>query len=422
MGKYLAAALMLLAAASPTAPPTAREQLATLRQQAKSANQSGDRQAYLQTVLRIQALLHDSPAAVEATARAYAAIGDSANALHALNTFADQGQTDDRLLNPSESTFAALHNLPEYKSILDHLARNNTPVSRATEAFLLPDPNLVAEDITYDPQSKSFLITSILQKKIIRVTLDGRATNFAQSPDHWPMLAIKADPARNLLWATEVALDGFTAAPRPDWGRSAILSFNLKTGELLNRIEGPARSALGDLAITREGTPIVSDNLNGSIYKLVAKHLDPINTTDFISPQTPAMLPDGEHAFVPDYLRGIGILNLKDGKVIWLNQNGKTALSGIDGLYLAKGSILITQNGTTPERVIRLQLDSTLTQVVSEDVIERATATLGDPTHGVIVGGYFYYIANSGWSELDAHGDVNPGSKLTPAHIMRFAL
>jgi len=69
---------------------------------------------------------------------------------------------------------------------------------------------------------------------------------------------------------------------------------------------------------------------------------------------------------------------------------------------------------------MRLRLDGSRSRVVSSEVIERATPTLGDPTHGVSVGDDFYYIANSGWSELDDHGDVKPGAKLTPAHIMRF--
>jgi hypothetical protein len=125
---------------------------------------------------------------------------------------------------------------------------------------------------------------------------------------------------------------------------------------------------------------------------------------------------------VPDYLRGIGILDLKSGQVTWLNSDGKYALSGIDGLYFASGSLYLTQNGTSPERVLRLQLDKTFTQIASEEIIERATTTLGDPTHGVIANGFLYYIANSGWSELDDHGDVKPGSHLTPARIMRFKL
>jgi hypothetical protein len=115
--------------------------------------------------------------------------------------------------------------------------------------------------------------------------------------------------------------------------------------------------------------------------------------------------------------------------VAWLNyQQGNqargidVALNGIDGLYLNRGSLLLTQNGTSPERVIRLRLNPSLTRVVSQEIIEQATTTLGDPTHGVIVGDYFYYIANSGWSELDQHGDLKPGSKLTPARLMRFTL
>jgi hypothetical protein len=70
--------------------------------------------------------------------------------------------------------------------------------------------------------------------------------------------------------------------------------------------------------------------------------------------------------------------------------------------------------------VIRLRLDASLTRVVSSEIIERSTPTLGDPTHGVLVGNEFYYIANSGWSELDDHGDLKPGSKFTSARIMRF--
>jgi hypothetical protein len=89
-------------------------------------------------------------------------------------------------------------------------------------------------------------------------------------------------------------------------------------------------------------------------------------------------------------------------------------------LYFDRGSLFVVQNGTSPERVIRLKLDESLTRAVSTEIVERATPTLGDPTHGVFVGDDFYYIANSGWSELDDHGDVKPAFKLTAAHIMRF--
>jgi hypothetical protein len=158
------------------------------------------------------------------------------------------------------------------------------------------------------------------------------------------------------------------------------------------------------------------------VYRLRDGTLQLLNGTEFISPQTAAMLPDGKHVFVPDYLRGIGILDLDTGAVRWITDErpGRTALNGVDGLYVRGKSLFLVQNGTSPERVVRLGLDSTLRQVVSSEIIERATPTLGDPTHGVLVDDRFYYIANSGWSELDDHGDLKPGSKLTPARVMRF--
>ena len=295
-------------------------------------------------------------------------------------------------------------------------------MSAGVIAFSLSDPGLVAEDIDYDAESKSFLITSVLEKKIVRVSRSGATTGFAVSPSGWPMLAIKVDGARKLVWATEVALDGFTAAPKADWGKSAVLCFELKSGKLLHRVEGPAGTALGDMVLDSEGDPIVSDGEKGGVYRLHDGHLQLVNGTEFISPQTSAILPSCRCAFVPDYLRGIGILNLETGSVKWLSNGNPaaTALNGVDGLYFHRGSLFLTQNGTSPGRVLRVQLDASLTRVVSAETIERATPTLGDPTHGVFVGNDFYYIANSGWSELDDHGDVKQGSKLTAAHIMQF--
>jgi len=101
---------------------------------------------------------------------------------------------------------------------------------------------------------------------------------------------------------------------------------------------------------------------------------------------------------------------------------GKHALSGIDGLYVFGNTLIATQNGTSPERVVRFTLDASNTQVLSEFIIERATPTLGDPTHGVVVGEYFYYIANSGWDSLDDHGVLKEGKTLSAPVIMRAKL
>lgn len=405
--------------------PSALQQLTQLRREAHAARQSGNTREYVSLVLKIEALLNDSPDAVENLAAAYAIAGDAQHALAALSRFADLGQADDELLAGKDQYFSMLHDSPEYKSILHRFVQNKTPISRAAAALTLSDPGILSEDIDFDPQSKSFLITSVLEKKIIRATPQGAIADFAASPSHWPMLALKIDSRRSLVWATEVALDDFNAAPHSDWGRSAVLCFDLKSGTLLDRVEGPPHSALGDMVLAPNGDPIVSDGASGVVYRFTGGRLKPLNARDFISPQTSAVLPDGIHVLVPDYDRGIANLNLTSGAVTWLERGDQTkpvALNGIDGLYFYRGSLLLTQNGTSPERVVRLQLDPTRTKVVSEEIIERATPTLGDPTHGVVVGDSFFYIANSGWSALDDHGNLKPGSKLTSARVMRFEL
>jgi hypothetical protein len=403
---------------------TALEEFADVQKEAQTAAKAGDLPGRLRAAVKMQGLLHDAPDAVEFTAQAYWAKSDTQNALRMLTLFADLGQTDTGMLNGDVKRFSGLRKLPQYELILARFAANQTPVSLATPAFTLDDQGLLPEDIDYDPQTNSFLITSVLQKKIIRLYGDGHETDFAKSPSDWPMLAIKIDTVHSLVWACEVAVNGFTAVAKADWGRSAVLCYDLHTGALRKRIEGPRNKALGDMVLTREGDPVVCDGDSGGVYRVVNDDLQLINNMDFISPQTPAILPDRDHLLIPDYVRGIGILSLRTKQVSWLNEGGNTkvALNGVDGLYFDRGKLILTQNGISPECVVELQLDTSLTQVRSAQVIERSTATLGDPTHGVVVNGVFYYIANSGWNELDEHGDLKAGGRLTPAKIMRFGL
>ena len=415
---------MLLVAIGAQSTSTAVEELALLRKQAHEARVAGDHRGYLEAAIKVRGLLNDAPDAIEATAIAYAGLGENKNTLEALKEFAAMGQADDVLLAGQDKSLVALHDLPEYKSILEHFRQNKAAVARSESALTLADAGLIPEDIDFDPQSKTFLITSVLEKKIVRVSSSGQVSAFASSPSGWPMLAIKVDAKHKLVWATEVALDGFTSVPKNDWGRSAVLCFDLNTGALRNRIEGQLHSALGDMALTETGVPMVSDGGGGGVYKVEDGKLVLINGRDFISPQTPVVLPGGRLAAVPDYARGIGILDMIEGSVRWLNHEGgaKVALNGVDGLYFADGAFILTQNGTSPERIVRMKLDRSQTKVVSEDVIERSTPTLGDPTHGVVVGDWFYYIANSGWDVLDEHGDVKAGEKLSPGRVMRFKL
>jgi hypothetical protein len=405
--------------AQSTRAPAAIDQFARLQGELRRAHASGDSAAYLAASQSMDSFLNGSPRGALQLMSAETFAGKPDEALHRFAQFVAMGQADEEVLKAK--TFEPLRGLPGYQSIYADMAANTVSKSVAEEAFRLPSEARIPEDIDYDPESKYFYVSTVHGKQILQLDMAGHTRLFAAAPDQWPMMALKVDSRRRLLWATEVALDGFAAVAKQDWGRSAVLQYDLHSGQLLHRIEGPPKASLGDMTLAANGDPIVSDGEQGGIYRVSGAdpRIQRIDAGDFVSPQTAAALPDGTHLLVPDYVRGLGLLDLKTKHVDWIPMEGKHALSGIDGLYALGNTLIATQNGTSPERVVRFAMAVPETRVLSESIIERATPTLGDPTHGVVVGGYFYYIANSGWNVLDEHGNLLEGKSLPISSVMR---
>jgi hypothetical protein len=94
------------------------------------------------------------------------------------------------------------------------------------------------------------------------------------------------------------------------------------------------------------------------------------------------------------------------------------ALEGIDGLYWTKTGLIATQNGTSPERIVRFPLSAD-NRVSGFEALEANWPGLGDPTHGVLVGNNFYYIVNSGWDRVGDDGAIAPGK---PASIWKMRI
>ena len=415
-------AILPVALVAQPAPQSAPEQFAHLQDELRRVHDGGDTSAYLATSQAMHSFLNGSPRATLQLMSAETAAGKADDALLSFAQFVAMGQADEEVLKAK--SFDPLRGLPAYQSLYAGMAANAKSTSTANEAFRLESTVLIPEDIDYDPVAKRFYISTVLGKQILRIDTAGHAKFFAGAPDQWPMMAIKVDSRRRVLWATEVALDGFAAVAKKDWGRSAILQYDLRSGKLMHRIEGPPKAALGDMALDASGDAIVSDGEHGGVYRVngSTQQIQRIDGGEFVSPQTPAVMAGGKHILVPDYVRGIGVLDLGTKRVVWIPMAGKHALTGIDGLYAVGNTLIATQNGTSPERVVRFTIDRSTSAILSESIIERATPTLGDPTHGVVVGDYFYYIANSGWDSLDDHGVVKEGKTMSAAIIMRARL
>ncbi len=417
--------LALLAFFSPIAADpsktTAHAKLDALRDEVRAAHARGDAQAYLAGSKEMRQFLNDSPNGVLQVMSAQAFAGDSGGALASFAEFVRMGQSNRQVFEAK--SFDALRSSLRYLALQTEMAKNDDAIDSASTVFRMPEPGLIPEDIDYDPTTRKFYITSVMNHAVLACDNDGGCRVFLRAPDPSPMMALKVDSYHRTLWATAVGLKGFKSVPKASWGTSLVLLYDLDSGKLLHSVPGPAGATLGDMTLTPDGDAIIADN-EGGLYRLNRKTLlfDRLDGGEFISPQTPAMCPDERCAFVPDYVRGIAIFDFKTRQVSWLPSDGLHALSGIDGLYLHGRTLVATQNGTTPERVVRFTLDAALRHVESESIIERSTPTLGDPTHGVIVNSTFYYIANSGWDRLEDDGTPKSGTTPSRPLLMRADL
>src|SRR5580704_9290154 len=98
---------------------SAKDWLGDLRQQARAERAAGQNGARLSTVLAIEKLLHHSAGALESSAAAYTALGDTERALTLLERVAAIGEADDRLRKGNDTEFLALHSNPRYKAVLE---------------------------------------------------------------------------------------------------------------------------------------------------------------------------------------------------------------------------------------------------------------------------------------------------------------
>ncbi len=377
-------------------------------------------------LLRAHQILGGRADVVYRLASVEATLGNKQAALDWLAVYSKSGLT---FADPaSEPEFAALKNTPEFEEILARLKSARQPVSISKPFLTLPEKDLIAEDIAYDPAGDRFFISSVRHRKILAVNKGGKVTEFLPEgqTNVWAILALRVDSKRKVLWASTATMPEAIGFSKEIEGRSALLKYSLESGALLKRydLKTDAKHALGDLTISSSGDIYASDGF-GPVY-WIEHTRDTIETLfdkgTFRSPQTPALSPDEKRLFVPDYSRGITVVDLATKQWKLLEHPNELSLGGIDGLYLKDRTMLAVQNGTTPPRLIRMSLDDSLTRVTQWETVEANWPGLGAPTHGVVVGDQFYFIANSGWDRMNDDGSVKQGAAFEAPQIRQMKI
>jgi hypothetical protein len=277
-----AAALFAAFAADPE--PRWRE----LNRIAREAVQAKNYVKLRETLLALRPLLPGNPRIAYNLAASEAMLGNRDAALAELGNLAAMGVIYDL---SADTDFAWLRALPGFQAVTDRIAAARKPVSRSSLAFAIAPPDLIPEDIAYDPASRRYFYSSVRRGRIY--TAGGQ--EFAHSD--WSIFALRADPARRLLWATTGWVAQCEACKPEDKDKTALLAFDLDSGALKQRIESPVPGLLGDMTLSPAGDIFVCEGLRGAIFRLAAgaKELARLDSPgEFPSPQTPALSADGK--------------------------------------------------------------------------------------------------------------------------------
>src|SRR5689334_18874062 len=175
---------------------------------------------------------------------AEAKLGNRDAALKALRDWAEMGLVADVA---GDDNLATLRDAPEFAAVIARVAKSKEAVGRSTVAFPLPVRDMIPEDIAYDPATRRFFVSSV--RKGIVITAD--VLEFARS--QCPILALRVDGAHKLLWASTGYVPHGESVKEADKDQTALLAFDLATGEQKRRIESPLPGLLGDMTIARSG-------------------------------------------------------------------------------------------------------------------------------------------------------------------------
>jgi hypothetical protein len=287
--------------------------------------------------------------------------------------------------------------------------------SRLTAA--LGERDLIPEGISFDPKMDSFLLGSIQQSKVVRVSRDGVVSQLVapRSGGLDEVLGLKADVQRRWLWVASVS---------PKDGSSAIVRFDLDTGRVLGRHQlhtTGANSSFNDLCLA-EDRVFATETAGGILYEIEPEQ----DLPRALSAPGRLWYPNGIACdrglvWVSDAF-SLHAFELRTMQLYEIVGDGQFSGAGMDGLVVAGDRLVGVQNSFGAGRIIELTVDFEHKRITAGRLLEGWRPEFGVPTTGVVVDGAFHYIANSQFPLRSREGALPAAKDLRDVLILNLPL
>ncbi len=330
----------------------------------------------------------------------------------------------------NDSDFTAFKDDADFNDMVDGFKKNLAHLGSSTTAFTYPEKDLITESVAYDPIKKKFYLSSVYRKKIVWIDENGNIGNFKNDGENglWSVFGIKVDSQRRTLWVCTGAIEQTMNFIKSDLGKTAVFKYNIDSKKLIKKYELDNiknEHLFGDLALSSNGDIYVSDSRFNAVYKI------PVNSdrlemfiepSGYVSLQGLDLSTDDKYLFLSDYGLGLYKISLQTKKVEKIESPFNFTPLGIDGLYFYQNSLIATQNGINPQKVVRIYLNNSLNRIERYTILETNNPYFDEITLGVIKGEEFYYIANSQWGSFNKDSSIFPIEKLKEPRVLKIKL
>ena len=314
----------------------------------------------------------------------------------------------------------ALTTAPSMAAIFTKMETNMAPIGIANIIKEINDASLLPEAYAESRKGGAY-IGSIRTGKILKLGKTGEPEGIAFAQGGVFDIEIRGKK----LWAAVNNQLAYEHAD-PENKFASVILYNWKTGAAIREIRiSEPEALLGDLEVAKDGTVYASDSITPRLFKMApgGETLDVFATDPrFANLQGIALDENNKRIFVADYLTGLFVIDTETGVVTTVANTIDAHLGGIDGLYIYKGDLIGIQNGTTPQRIVRIGLNDRANEVISFNVLQQNLDSWNEPTHGVIVKTRFNYIATSNWPSYDNNWNIREDAAPQPVRIMSVEL